>query len=175
MLGANDALLGDINPEQASGAAISVTARQSGVPLDNPKSNLVELIEDIANIYSDMMGAYFGTRPVVTDVPTLGKQVVDFDFSKVRSLQFTTTADVGATSYYSQIATQAKLDNMLAGGFIEFIDYLEMMDESEIPGKDKLIAKLKEKATLLEEQAMMTQQPPMGAELPPDMAQQIPM
>ena len=40
MIGANDALLGDINPEQASGAAINVTARQSGVPLEGPKSNL---------------------------------------------------------------------------------------------------------------------------------------
>jgi len=169
MIGANDALLGDINPEQASGAAISVTARQSGVPLEGPKSNLYEMIEDMMHIYADMAGTYYGSRPIVADMPEIGKQVVEFDFAKLKDMQFNVNVDVGATTYYSQIAQQATLDNLLANGMIEFADYLERVPEGFVPEKQGLITKIKEKAELMAQQAQMQMpvQPDMGMQAPP--------
>lgn len=152
MIGANDALLGEINPEQASGAAISVTAQQSGIPLEGPKSNLNELFEDMMYIYADMAGNYYGERPVIVDLPEIGKQLVNFDFGKLTNMQFNVKADVGATSYYSEIAQRATLDNLLASNMIEFADYLERVPEDFVPDKSGLIAKIKEKAQMMAQQ-----------------------
>lgn len=160
MVGANDALLGNINPEQASGAAISVTAQQSGIPLEGPKANLNELYEDMMLIYADMAGNYYGTRPVIVDMPEVGKQLVDFDFSQLKDMQFNTKADVGPTSVWDERAQQATLDNFLANNLIEFSEYLESVPGDQIPNKDELIKKIKEKAML--QQDLVNQQQGLG-------------
>lgn len=145
MLGANDALLGDINPEQASGAAISVTAKQSGIPLEGPKANLGDLFEDMMLIYADMAGSYYGTRPVVAEFPEIGKQIVDFDFSKLKTMQYNVKTSVGATTFFDENAQQASLDNMLASGQIDFVTYLEQSRDNIVNDKPGLITKVKEK------------------------------
>jgi hypothetical protein len=166
MLGANDALLGNVNPEQASGASISVTAQQSGIPLENPKSNLYEMIDDMACIFADIASINYGTRPVKVDVPELGEQIVEFDFSKLANMQYNVKVDVGATTHWSEVRQVQQLDNLLAQGMIEFADYLEALPVSfALPNQAEIVTKVKEKAEIMaQQQQMMAQQqmaPPM--------------
>lgn len=141
-VGASDALLGNINPEQASGVSIAVTSKQSGIPLENPKSNMYNWLEDIGRIYYDMVSNLYGTRPVLV---TEGEEttVQDFDFESLKGLYKVPKIEVGASGYWSELAAIDTLNNLLDRQLIEFIDYLERMPDGYITDKQGLINKLK--------------------------------
>ena len=61
-LGATDAQLGNVRAENTS--ALIALQNASAVPLENPRSNLYEWVEDIGRILLDMMGTYYGVRPL---------------------------------------------------------------------------------------------------------------
>jgi hypothetical protein len=164
MLGANSALLGSVNPELASGTAITIAARQSGVPLENPKNNMYSLLEDMGRVYLDMVTTYYGERPVLFEVEG-EPQIVLYDFAKLKDIYLSTKVDVGATTYWNEIAMIQTLDNLLASQRIEFIDYLERVPDDYITDKSGLLAKEKDKIAMMEQQAQMQAQPqgqPMG-------------
>ena len=155
-IGATDSLLGNVNPEQASGVSIAVTSKQAGVPLENPKSNLYNALEDVAKIYLDMISHLYGTRPVIMPNED-GAELVEFDFDKLQGMYKAVKVEVGPSSYWSEIAVKETLDNLLAGQYIEFIDYLERMPEGYIKDKQGLIDKIKE-ATKMQEQEQLTKE-----------------
>lgn len=62
-LGATDAQLGNVKPDNTS--ALIAVQSQSEVPLDNPMTCKYEFVEDVGRILLDMMGTYYGERPVV--------------------------------------------------------------------------------------------------------------
>jgi hypothetical protein len=152
MLGISDAAMGQIdNPKNTS--AIIAVQKSSAIPLENPKANLYEWIEDIGHVLIDMIGNHYGKRPVVMDVPTVDpqtqqqtmqKQVVMYDFSQFKDLWLKVKADVGEASYWSEIQTMQTMDNLLEQGHIDFIQYLERIPDEYIPQKAQLISEIKE-------------------------------
>ncbi len=62
-LGATDAQLGNVKPDNTS--ALMVLQTNAEVPLENIRAGLYEWVEDIGAILLDMMGTYYGKRPVV--------------------------------------------------------------------------------------------------------------
>ena len=157
-LGVNEAMMGDINPESASGKSIIATVQQSVVPLENVKANLYEWVEDIGRILLDMMGNYYGQRPLVITDENGNKQVIEFDFNLLRNVYLYTKCDVGASSYWSEIASVETLDNLLAAGHIDIIEFLESVPNSFLSNKMELITKVKQR---LEAAALMQEQPQM--------------
>ena len=149
-VGANDALLGNVNPEQASGVSIAVSSKQASIPLENPKMNMYNWLEDIGRIYFEMVSKLYGERPIIIEDGE-EKRVEMFDFSTLQNMYKTIKIDVGASSYWSEIAMVQTLDNLLANQRIEFIQYLERMPEGYIRDKKGLIDDIKE---LEEEQKM---------------------
>lgn len=181
MLGASDAALGQIDPKNTS--AIIAVQKSSAIPLENPKTNMYEWIEDIGAIAFDMMGGYYGPRPVMQEVPPpvdpmtgqpmmdpatmqpMGPsmQLVDYDFSQFKDLWLDIRADVGESSYWSEIAAQQTLDNLLLNGHLDIIQYLERVPDDMIPQKDQLIAEIRERmqqqaAQMAAQQAQMAEQ-----------------
>ena len=160
-LGATDAQLGNVRAENTS--ALIALQNASAVPLENPRSNLYEWVEDIGRILLDMMGTYYGVRPLavpavinsttgVSDtvgMPMLKEVkivgVTDFDFSKLKHMWLRVKADVGASAYWSKLAMVQTLDNLKADGTLDIIQYLERMPSEFIPKKDELIADIKKK------------------------------
>jgi hypothetical protein len=152
MLGISDAAMGQIdNPKNTS--AIIAVQKSSAIPLENPKANLYEWIEDIGHVLMDMIGTYYGKRPIVMDVPmmdpqtqqqTIQKQVQMFDFSQFKDMWLKVRADVGEASYWSEITMMQTLDNLLAQGHIDFIQYLERIPDGYIPQKEQLIGEIKD-------------------------------
>jgi hypothetical protein len=151
MLGISDAAMGQIdNPKNTS--AIIAVQKSSAIPLENPKANLYEWIEDIGHVLIDMIGTYYGQRPVVMDMPvtdqqgqqTMQKQVVMYDFSKFKDLWLKVRADVGEASYWSEITALQTMDSLLEQGHIDFIQYLERIPDEYVPKKEQLISEIKE-------------------------------
>ena len=52
--------------------------------------------------------------------------------------------EVGASSYYSEIASMQTLDNLLQSGQIDIVQYLERVPDSYVPGRRKLIEEKKQ-------------------------------
>ena len=68
----------------------------------------------------------------------------DFDhFSVFKHLWLNVSVDVGATTYYSEIAMVQTLDNLRRDGTLSVIEYLERMPDKLITRKQELIESLK--------------------------------
>ena len=168
-LGATDAQMGSVRPDNTS--ALMVLQNASEVPLENTRAGLHEWVEDIGAILLDMMGTYYGKRPIVrektVEEPLLGgdgQQLIDpmtgkpafnkvnrrvveeFDFSIFKHLWLNVSVDVGATTYYSEIAMVQTLDNLRRDGTLSIIEYLERMPDKLITRKQELIESLKKQA-----------------------------
>ena len=166
-LGATDAQMGNVKPDNTS--ALMVLQTNAEVPLENIRSGLYEWIEDIGAILLDFMGTYYGKRPVVMDkefrepvmgpdgvTPTIDpmtgqiqtqtlvrKTVVNFDFDQFKHLWLNMRVDVGATTYFSEIAMTQTLDNLRRDGTLDVIQYLERIPDKLIPKKQELLDELK--------------------------------
>lgn len=141
-VGAADALLGNVNPEQASGTAISVASKQAGIPLENPRANMYNWLEDIGRIYLDMITNMYGERTVVM-MDEDGAEAVEFDFTSLKGTYKQVKINVGPSTYWSAIAMKDTMDNLLAGQYIDFITYLEGMSDEFVPNRQQMIDTLK--------------------------------
>ena len=68
--------------------------------------------------------------------------MVAFDFATLKEIPFTVELDVGASSYWSEIASMQTLDNLLMQGKIDTIEYLKRLPAGQITDRDTLIAVL---------------------------------
>jgi hypothetical protein len=158
MLGINDAALGNINPEQASGVSIASTVRQAAIPIENPRANVYEWIEDIGKIIVDMMGTNYGERPIVVNSKGFRQKVI-YDFSQLKNLWLNVKCDVGPSTFYSEIAQTQMLDNLLNRNdpLFTIIDYLETLPKNY--RNEDLIERVKENLRKqIEQQAAQQQQ-----------------
>lgn len=142
-LGASDVALGDTRPDNTS--AIIALQRAAATPMELTKQNLLQSIEDLGRIYMEFMSEYYGNRFV--EVPGQngqGKVIVPFDFSILKEIPFTVELDVGASSYWSEIASMQTLDNLLMQGKISTVEYLKRIPAGQITDRETLIAVLEE-------------------------------
>ena len=164
-LGATDAQMGNVRPDNTS--ALMVLQTNAEVPLENIRSGLYEWVEDVGAILLDFMGTYYGKRPVVVDMefeepvmngnmpvidPMTGQMATqkfvrpvmkEFDFNQLKHLWLNLRVDVGATTYFSEIAMTQTLDNLRHDGTLDVIQYLERIPDKLIPKKQELIDELK--------------------------------
>lgn len=180
LMGASDAALGDTRPDNTS--AIIALQRASDAPLETVKQNVFQAIEDLGRIYIDMMRVYYGKRHV--QVKMLSKEQMNnqplgmtlpeqdfnvlWDFSILNEVPLSLKLDVGASSYWSEIAAVQTLDNLLMQKVISLDEYLERMPEGYISKKQELIDKRR---------GLSTMQPGPGAPTAPmiDTNQPIPV
>jgi hypothetical protein len=141
LMGATDAVLGNVKPENTS--AIIAVQEAAAVPLENIKRRFWQYIEDVGRIWLEMWVTYYGARKVpikMNDQVSL----VDIDFSMFKNFIWNTKVDVGPSTQYSEIASINALDRLIMNKDIDIIDYLERIPESVIPKKDELIASKKQ-------------------------------
>ncbi len=140
-LGATDAALGDVDPDNTS--AILALQNASAVPLENVKRSLYQFVEDIGLIWLDFMFSYYDDKRLVGLIKD-GKEVYeDFSLSDFKDSLFGCKVDVGASSYWSEISSLNTLDGLLKLGRISTVQYLERIPDGLISEKQKLIEELK--------------------------------
>lgn len=185
-LGANDSVLGNINPDNA--AAIIATQQSATMPLQLQKLKMYQFVEDFARICVDIMHGYYGEREVylddpvevkatdITGVPVLdgaGKPVMQevkktlVDFRKYDAMNYHLNVDVGESSYFSELMQQQTMDNLLSQGLIaDLVTYLESVPRKYVRNKGKLVSDLKKQQ---EQMASMS----VPAVEPPDLESQV--
>ncbi len=132
LAGAGDAALGNINPEQASGAAITAVQDQADIPLNREISAYHQMIEDIAILWYHFILAYNPTG-------------YDGKAGRVPQAQLEgycpiVKVDVSSAIPDTVAARVNNLYNLLGQQMITFDEFLELVgNESNLP-----IEKLKE-------------------------------
>jgi len=177
-LGATSVALGDTRPDNTS--AIIALQRAAATPHELTKQNLYSSIEDLFRIYLEFMSEYYGIRKVMVDAPSFIGDIVsfaqganpdlqmpdqipmDFDFSVLKDHPMTIKLDVGASTYYSEIASMQTLDNLLRNGNISTKQYLERIPDDYIPMRTALIADIEKMER--QQMGMMNPQMPMPSD-----------
>lgn len=159
-LGATSVALGDTRPDNTS--AIIALQRAAATPSEMTKQNIYDSVEELFRIYLEFMGEYYGKRYV--DVPPTQQELdavtfaqefnpdvevpdevpVLFDFKELKKHPVSIKLDVGASTYYSEIAAIQTMDNLLRQGLIGIDDYLERIPDDYIPGRRALLEKKKQ-------------------------------
>lgn len=172
--GATAAALGNVRPDNSS--AILALQRAASIPSEITRQNLYQSVEDLGRIYLEFMAFYYGERTV--DVPAevmvsaevlqfagvseTEKVQVSFGFDRLQEVPLFIKLDVGASAYWSEIASMQTLDNLLKMGHIDLVDYLERIPDGYVAKRQELLSKYK----LRLEQPAADEQTP-GAEAAP--------
>ena len=142
LMGATETALGNTAPTNTS--AILALRETSKLSLGRIESALSQCIEDIANIWIDMMCAYYPNDRLLAyreGEKTLSGKV---DFELLKRCLIRARVDVGESERYSASATLSLLDKLLDGGFIKLEDYLEHLPDGLLPSRRALLAKYTE-------------------------------
>lgn len=169
-LGATSVALGDTRPDNTS--AIIALQRAAATPSEITKQNLYQATEDLYRIFIEYMAHYYGKRNVDVPTPPAVEQAIQFieqevpaevpmpfDFSTLKDMPVQLKLDVGASSYYSEIASIQTLDNLLQNDKITILQYLERIPDGYIPERRKLVEELRQQAQQMA-QAAPEQVPP---------------
>ena len=170
-MGANDAALGNVKPENTS--AIIATQQASAIPLELQRLAFYQFVEDYVRIMLDIMRADYGLREIRLEegaaaVDAQGNLVeggqaaagaapltrLPFDFSTLDTINYDLNVNLGASSYWSELMQLQTMDNLFAKGLIvDAILYLESVPDKYLPNKEKIIGSLKQQQALLARQA----------------------
>ena len=194
-LGATQAALGEGKAYNTS--AILSLQRAASTPTEMTKQNEYTQMEDLARIYLEFMAENYGKRMVDMPIPEKIREIyegyndlaadngapameipeiitVEFDFSILKNHPMSIKIDVGASSYYSEMASLSTLDNLLLNQRISTVQYLERIPDDNIAGRRKLIDELKQQEeeqkqmmAMQQAQAMMAQADAEAGALPP--------
>lgn len=120
-----------------------------------------QCMEDAARIWIDMMSVYYGTRMVEVkmDMDKPGEQPLGmelpeqiflepFDFTVLKDMQLSIKQDVGASSYWSEMANVQTLENLMMNDRIDTVDFLERLPNGYLVRKQELIDKLKARSMM---------------------------
>ena len=154
LLGASDVAMGDSRPDNTS--AIIALQRAASTPMEMTKQQDYQCMEDACRIWLDMMAVYYGSRmvekelkmdaagqqPLGMELP-VQKGTVPFDFSILRNIHIAVKIDVGASSYWSEIANMQTMENLLMNGHITILQFLKRVPEGYIMDKQELIEELR--------------------------------
>ena len=149
-MGANDAVLGNVNPENTS--AIIALQKSSAAPLELQRLEFYQFIEDLVRTIYEIMKVKFGSRYVLTEAavtdPVSGEkttgevaQLVDFSQMPVDS---DVIVDIGASDYWSEITQTNTMDNLFKSGILtDAVAYVESVPDKNIKNKQEIIEKIR--------------------------------
>lgn len=150
LLGASDVAMGDSRPDNTS--AIIALQRAANTPMELTKQNDYQCLEDAGRIFIDIMSVRYGTRMVEMsmDMDRAGEQPLGmnlpmqnftkpFDFSVLKEIPLTIEQEVGASSYWSEMASMQTLDNLLMNQLITPEQYIERLPNGYINKKQELL------------------------------------
>ena len=170
-LGASDAALGNVKPDNTS--AIIATQQATAIPLELQRLNFYDFVEDSVRILIDMMSHDYGTRLVMAEMEDGSKQPVNVDFSVLQNLNYDLNIEIGRTNYWSEIAQTTTMDNLLNKGVLTDIElYLESIPDSAVSNKAQIIENVRRK--MLEQQQQAQAMALVQAGIDPTLEQQLP-
>lgn len=142
LMGVTNASLGEVIPDNSS--AIRILQETSSITLESIKKNIYQCIEDIANIWADMMCVYYNDDRKIRYCDENGTECAGhLNFKKLKNILLSAHVNVAPAIKQSQVALTDTLIKLLNGGHITFTQYLERLPDGIIPDKYELLNELK--------------------------------
>lgn len=143
-LGANEVLLGNVRPDNAQ-AIIQVT-QQASIPLLNQKINVMDFIEQLAQIWVEFIKTKYAEVDRVITVKENGQEVAkNFSAANILDKIIKPKIEVGPSTWWNETKAVETLDNLYNSGVLDVLQYLERMPDGYIPDKNKVIEDYKAK------------------------------
>lgn len=152
-MGASDAALGNVNPDNTS--AIIAVQKASAMPLELQRMAFYQFVEDYIRIFIDFMRVRYGVRQVTYEDESGQAIQTLLDFGVIDRMHYKLNVNIGASTYWSEIMQMQTLDNLMTRQIIsDPALYLESIPAQYLPNKQKLLNHIKEQ----QDTAMMAQQ-----------------
>ena len=148
--GVTDSALGNVIPQNTS--AIVALQETSRLPLEIVRSAFSQCIEDLANIWADMMCAYYPKERLLPVYEGGKLTTASADLSLLSHSLVRARVEVGNINNYSDSGSLAVLDKLLEGGHISTIQYLESLPDGALSNRASLIEALKSEEETNEEE-----------------------
>lgn len=143
LMGASDAALGNVNPDNTS--AIIAVQKAAGMPLDIQRMDFYNFVEDYIRIFIDIMREKYGLRYVTLTDTEGNRGVVEFDFTELENYALSLKIDIGQAAYWNELTQIQTLDNLMDRKILpDAVTYLESMPDGYIKNKQEIIQKIKE-------------------------------
>lgn len=149
MMGASDASLGNINPDNTS--AIIAVQNATAMPLELKKREYQRLIEKVVRSMLDIISTDYGTRSVLVSDELGNEQEMLFNWESLKTVLYKLSCDIGDINYWDPKSQAQMLENLWgagmfkdANGIPDAVMFLEHMPDGLLKDKERLIAELKE-------------------------------
>lgn len=149
LMGATESALGDEKARNTS--AILALQETSRIPLQQTRSSFHKCLEDLANIWVDMMCAYYPSERLLVSSEDGELRAYSVDFSALKAAALCARVDIAEISPYSAASAQSMLDKLLDGGYITPAEYLKRIPSGLVCEREELVEKLKEREVLTKE------------------------
>lgn len=145
-IGANEASLGQINPERASGTAIMLNAKQAAIPHANILANLTQFVEDIYLIWGEFFLKKYNNRTLYVPDKDGRMSAQPYNSDALSDVLLSCKVNVGQSNIWSEPMLVQNLDNLLARDKISTVQYLERIATLNLlPDVQGLITDAKER------------------------------
>ena len=149
LMGATESALGNIEADNTS--AILALQETSRITLDHIRRSFYQCIEDLGNIWADMMCAYYPSDRFVPcragDEVTTGS----IDTELLRKSVLSARVDVAEVTRFSAVSAQNLLDKLLDGGHITPSEYVRRLPAGLLIDRQTLIDEIERRDQISEE------------------------
>lgn len=140
LMGATESALGNL--EASNTSAILALQETSRLPLEQVRSAYYRCVEELANIWADMMCAYYPSDRLVPCKDQNGSSVRSADLSSFKNGFLSARVDVTESTRFTAAGTQNLLDKLLEGGYITPAEYILRLPAGVIGDRRALIDRL---------------------------------
>ena len=137
LAGAGDAATGQVDPTQASGAAIVAVQEQAALPLNEQVAAFRQFVEDVASVWFAIWAAYNPNGLEVIERDGM-KQVEVIPAEVLQQMRVFIRIDVSPNNPYSKFAQEQAIQALFDSGAITFEEYVEALDDNASAPKAKL-------------------------------------
>lgn len=139
--GANEAALGDSNPDNAS--ALVMLRDAATMPMQLIKNRFYDFIEQVSRIWADFWITKYGNRRIKISDEN-GVWYLPFDSSRYSGLHLTVGVDVGPDTAYSTAESINILTTLYDKGIITKKQYLKRLPKGSVPDISGLLSECEE-------------------------------
>ena len=143
MMGATDAALGDAPANNTS--ALLVLQQASMLGLRQVGAEFRRAIGELASIWADMICTYYPPERLLVTIGEDGLIAEHTDYALMREELLRAGVDVGQVDSYSPAVTVNLLDKLLADGYLDIRQYVELLPAGSVSDRDSILKHLNPK------------------------------
>ena len=145
LMGATESALGNLEAKNTS--AILALQETSRITLDNVRYAFYQCIEGLANVWADMICAYYPSDRLLPCSCEEGVSACSIDTSLMRRAMLRAKVTVSEITRFGAVHSQNMLDKLLDGGYISPSEYVRRLPSGLVSDKPSLIAAIEKHST----------------------------